>query len=350
MSPWTLTGGASAAEARLDLWGPYALADPWFLLLVPVGLGLLAWRLGRRGRPTLAAPLALARPPITWRTRLVLAPEVLRALALALAALALARPLAVDVEDVRVGEGLDILFVIDRSGSMDIDDLQAGRTRLDVVREVLLDFAERRATDREHAADAVGLLVFARFPELICPPTLDTRTLAEFAAQVDLPRHREEDGTAIGLALAQAVELLAESPARSRVVILLTDGENNLFDVMPLEAAELARARGVTVHTVLAGRYEMVATPFGLRRTEMELPTDELEAIAARTGGRFFRVRDRAALEETYAEIEALERVPREERRYVRATDLYPRFLALALIALGGAWVLSAAGLGRWGT
>lgn len=348
--PWT---APTPVDPVLELGAGVAFADPWFLALAPLGVLLLVLRARRRF--TLAAPSPRPRGAAAWprslRQRWLFVPPVLEALAWALVSLALARPLAVDVLETREAAGIDIFLVLDRSGSMQFTDLsEPGReqSRLDVVREVALEFAERRTQDTTFAADRVGLIAFARYPELVCPPTLDAATLAEFARRVTLPTLRQEDGTGIGVALAKAVELLGESDAASKVVVLLSDGANNVELIQPDEAAELAASRGVRVYTILAGRYEMAVDPFGrIVRQEGSLDSSELENIAKTTGGRFFRARDKGALEAIYAEIEQLERTPREERRERRAHDLYAPFVAAGLAALTLARLLHAAGLAR---
>ena len=249
-----------------------------------------------------------------------------------------------------ISEGVEIALVLDRSSSMQHVDMDSGgeKTRLDVVKEVVGDFARRRMTDREGAADHVALFTFARFPELLCPFTLDAEALEGFLETVQLVEFGAEDGTAIGVALAKAVAVLRESDAESKVVVLLTDGENNETEITPLQAAELAAEHGIRVYTVLAGRYVYVQDWFGrIQPSERELDSTELEAIAETTGGRFFRARDRRGLEEVYAEIESLERTPREDRPYVDQVDHYPRFLILALLSYFAAWATGATVLRR---
>jgi Ca-activated chloride channel family protein len=330
----------SAARARLPLWGDYALADPQMLLFVPLAFVLLVVRLRSRapGRTSVVAAL-----PRTLRARTRWVPPVLQFFALACAAVALARPLRSNVSlDVR-SEGVDIALVVDRSGSMQFEDLEPGKDRLTVVKDVVGDFARRRMTDREGAADSVALITFARYPRLLCPFTLDEDALAGFLAQVELAKRQEEDGTAIGVALAKAVAVLRDSDARSRVCVLLTDGENNVNDITPAAATELAAEEGIKVYTIYAARYVFRHDPFrGWIPTREEPDTSELERMAALTGGEFFRASDVAELEGIYAEIERLERTPRSEQRFEETYDLYPWLLwpalALALLAqLGGA-------------
>lgn len=322
----------SAAHATLPLFGDYALADPWFLALV-VLVPLLLW-LGRARRTRAAAPVpALAVGlPRSARQRWLPLPPALEGLALLCVVFALARPLRGGVESQDTSEGVDIVLAVDRSGSMQFDDLAEGRTRLDVVKDVVGDFARRRMTDREGAADACALLTFARFPRLVCPFTLDASAFEGFLDAVELVRVREEDGTAIGVALAKAVSVLRESEAKSRIVVLLTDGENNQTEIEPLEAAKLAAEEGIRVYTIYSARYRYEQRPFqGLVAVEGGFDTSELENIAELTGGRFYHARDRDELEGIYAEIEELERTPRTERRYEENYDLYPRWILAAL-------------------
>jgi Ca-activated chloride channel family protein len=322
-------GGRTAAAARVQLWGDLALGDPWFLLLIPAALIALWYGRRRRARAVGVAPVLPAGAfRRSWRQRLGWLPAVLQATALVAAVVALARPLRGSVQRQIVSEGVDIALVIDRSGSMRFDDLERGRTRLDVVKDVVADFARRRMSDTEDAADNVALVTFARYPELLCPFTLDVDALMGFLDGVEIVRHQAEDGTGIGVALAKAVALLAESDARSKVVVLLTDGENNVTDIMPRQAGELAAEKRVKVYTIYAARNLFAYDPLGgYVPTSRELDTTELREIAELTGGEFFRARDREGLEGIYAKIEELERTPRREQSYEENFELYPEWL-----------------------
>jgi len=161
-----------------------------------------------------------------------------------------------------------------------------------------------------------------------------------FLDDLELVQHEAEDGTAIGRGLVKSVALLSETDAQSKVVVLLTDGENNVEDIQPRDAAEVAVEEGVRVYTVLAGRFVYQEDVFGrVHPTERELDSTELEAVAEMTGGRFFRARDRAGLEQVYGEIEALERTEREEQRFTQTFDLYDLFLLPSLALYLLAWV-----------
>ena len=334
-----LAQGQSAARMELRLWADYALADPWYLVILIPGLILLMWGRARRGRPTGTAPvLPVQRLTRSWAQRLGFVPVLLQAAALVLAVLALSRPLLGNVQYQVTSEGVDIALVIDRSGSMKFDDLERGRSRLDVVKDVVADFAARRMGDEHGAADSCALISFARYPQLLCPFTLDFDALNGFLEGVHLVRHLGEDGTGIGVALAKAVALLRETDAESKVVVLLTDGENNVTDILPTQAGELAHEEGVRVYTIFAARNLFVHDNLrGYIPTRTPPKTAALEAIAELTGGRFYRARDKESLEEIYAEIEALERTERSQERFEETYDLYPAFLAwaVALYALG---------------
>ena len=334
----------SAAEGRLHLWGNISLGDPLFLLLLPLALALILRRHARRRRPAAVLPVLPTEPlPRSLAQRLAWVPPTAGVLAIVLVIFALARPLRGNVQLTSSAEGIDIALLVDRSSSMQHDDLSASRTRLDVVRQVVGDFAQRRMTDREGASDHVALITFARYPSLLCPFTLDVDAIRGFLDGVKIVQTRDEDGTAIGVALAKAVAVLRESEAASRVVVLLTDGENNIDTITPAQAATFAAEEKIRVYTILAGRFVYGYDWAGrVRPTNQKIDTRELEAIARETGGRFFRAHDLDELEDVYIEIEALERTKREEQRFVEAFDLYPPLLMGALLLYLFSWFSSA--------
>ena len=320
----------SAAGARLPLWGDYSLADPLVLAVLPLALVVFLWVRARgraRARTSVASPVPRSR-----RARFGWAPTALQLAAVACSTVALARPLRSNVQRDVHSEGVDIALVIDRSGSMQFEDLERDKSRLEVVKEVVGEFAKRRMTDREDAADNVALIVFARYPRMLCPFTLDVDALQGFLSQVQIAKREEEDGTAIGVGLAKAVSALRESDAKSRIVVLLTDGENNVDDITPEAATKLAAEEGIKVYTIYAARYLFQFHPIqGWVATRGSVDTSVLEKMAADTGGRFYRATDRADLEKIYADIEKLEKTPRSELRFEESFDLYPWFLFPAL-------------------
>lgn len=327
----TLEAAKSAAEVRLPLWGKLALSDPVFLVCLPLVVLALALGTPRRRQAPARVP---SLPVIARRSaaqRLAWLPRLLQLASLVLVVLALARPLRGDVEIASTSEGVDIALLLDRSSSMDSRASRSAPTRFEIVKEVVGDFARRRMTDREGAADNVALIAFALYPELLCPFTLDVDALEGVLADIDTEKRRELDATGIGIALAKAVAVLRESEAASRIVVLLTDGMENVEAIQPLDAARVAAEEGIRIYTVFAGpRYE-VRSFFG-QREQIPIDTRELEAIAETTGGRFYHAESREDLEAVYAEIESLERTEREHRRYAEHFDLYPRLLAPALL------------------
>lgn len=339
----------SAAEQNFKLWGDYSLSDPWFLVLVPLGLVAILWGRSRAGRDRARVPaLSGVAAGRSLAQHLSFAVPLFEFGALALVALALARPLRGSEETLSESEGVDIAIVIDHSGSMERNDLDPKMNRLEVVKEVVRDFAARRMSDSEGAADNVALIAFAAYPQLLCPFTLDVDAITGFLKALKPVDNRAEDGTAIGVGLAKAVAALKGSEARSRVAILLTDGENNIDLITPADAARLAAENKIKVYTIFAGRYVYVPDMFGNPKpTEREIDTSELQQIAQATGGRFYRARNRADLEKIYGEIEQLERTKRVEHHYTQTFDLYPRFLALALGLHLVAWLLGASFLRR---
>ena len=339
----------SAAEEHFKLWGQYALGDPWFLLLVPLGLLAVLWGRSRAGRDRARVPaLSGVAAGQTLAQRFGFLVPLAEFGALALVAIALARPLRGNEETLTESEGVDIAIVLDHSGSMERNDLDPQASRLDVIKDVVHDFAVRRMSDKEGAADNIALIAFAAYPQLLCPFTLDVDAITGFLKGLKPVDNRAEDGTAIGVGLAKAVSVLKTSKARSRVVILLTDGENNIDLITPEDAARLAAENKIKVYTIFAGRYVYVPDMFGNPRpTEREIDTSELQTIAQTTGGRFYRARNRAELEKIYGEIEQLERTKRVEHRYTQTFDLYPRFLALALLLHVLGWLLGATFLRR---
>lgn len=303
-------------------------ADPWLLLLLLplIALAVFGWK---RPPPALdgGSALLLAGLPATWRTRAHRVPAAFALLAASLLVLALARPQQGRQESRIVTEGIDVLLVVDISSSMSTE-MSAGLSNLEVVKEVVAEFVKARPDDR------LGLVSFAHFPRTECPLTLDGEALLGFLRRLQTVRQNgPEDGTAIGVALGHAARKLMESDAKSRVVVLLTDGENNIHDVDPLAAAALCEDEGIKVYTIGAGRV-LLRDEFYGRVYEAPLDTRLLEQIAETTGGRFFRAKDGEALKQVYAEIDRLEKTARSDVRYTEYDDLYPWVVLPAVLAL----------------
>lgn len=306
------------------------LLDPWFLLGAPLCLLLAAWRLWRpRAALPAASLLGLAALPTTLRARLVQLPLWLEALAGMVLCVALARPVEREVVPLR-SEGVDIVLLVDVSSSMQLNDMDAQQVlrRVDAARQRASEFAEARKNDR------TGLVTFSRYAELRCPLTLDHAALASFLAAIDtVPQNSELDGTGIGAALAKASQVLHRSEAKSKVVVLLTDGENNLGDITPEDGTKLCTDAGIRVYTIGLGNGLPV---FGGFR-----PTDfsDLQTIAKATGGKFFAARSDADLGQVYDAIDKLEKQPLEDPRY-RTVDRYELPLGGGLLLLALALLL----------
>jgi Ca-activated chloride channel family protein len=322
-------------------------ADPYWLFLLALVPALGWWSVRRRPaaitHPRLAAVVARGlRPGRAVRLRHV--PLGLRLLALALLVIALARPQVALPGRPATSLGVDIMVALDISGSMGAQDFRPNR--LEVAKRVVGEFAEGRPADR------VGLVLFAAYAFTRVPLTLDHALLARQLDRVELGLI--DDGTAIGDALATALGRLADSPAASRVVVLLTDGVNNRGEIDPLTAADMAARAGVRVYTVGVGSgepfYQVEDDPvFGRRRVRMEAKVDEalLTKVANLTGGRFFRARDADALRAIYRRIDALEKSPLSAHAPLLFADRYPWPAAAGLLLLLLEWALAAGRLRR---
>ena len=312
---------------------PWMLLQPELLLLAVV-LPLLFF-LRRRPPALRLAGAALAGPlPTTWRIRLRALPRILEAAGLLCGIVALARPVVRHPLPV-TRRGSDILLCLDVSSSMGSHDLDATRSRLAVARDAAARFVAARADDR------IGLVRFARYPDLVCPPTLDHAALRLLLDEVTpVEADGPEDATGIGAAVARAAQVLRSSTANSKVVIVLTDGEENVFnagapdEIAPLHAAQLCAtvgARAYAIHVAGgddhdAGGGDERAASGGAR---------SLKQMAERTGGAFFAARDAAALTAVYARIDELEREEPAPPRY-RFEERFAPLLAAALLLLMG--------------
>lgn len=321
--------------------------DPMAFLLLPV-LALLWWssRRGQVRRSTLGfSDLALlrwargARP--AWEDRV---PVALRALALALLVAALARPQAGFAVQEITSRGIDIVIALDTSPSMAAEDLRPNR--LEAARDVTARFV------RERPADRIGLVAFGGVAVTSCPLTSDHEALLQLiqASQIDMTR---VGGTAIGTAIATAVNRLKDLPAAtgerrtpstgSRIILLVTDGRSNTGEIDPLTAARLASSFGIRIYAVGVGMQGPAPitrqTVFGpqVQTIDDDLDEEGLTRIAGATGGRFYRATDNASLAAVIAEINRLEKTERPRQAFVDARELFPWLLApaLALLVLG---------------
>ena len=325
-------------------WADFRFQDPvwlWLGLLAP--LAVLLALLRERGAPSIVFPGAsrLKARRKGLRVALRWAPVALAALGLAAGAVALARPQEGTVREQVTTRGVDIVVALDVSGSMAAEDFQP-RNRLEVAKEVVAAFVKRRADDR------VGLVVFAGRSLTKSPPTTDTAVLLRQLE--DVHQGMLPDGTAIGSGLATALTRLRRSEAKSKVIVLVTDGSNNAGEIDPATATDLARAMEVRTYTIGVGRGGEVPMPMDfqdrftgrtVRRTVMtvvDIDEELLQRIASRTGGEFFRATDPASLRHIFERIDQLEKSEIKHAAFKRYRELFPPVLlgSGALFALAG--------------
>ena len=306
----------------------------FFLLLLLLPLAGY-WYLRRRKQHygTLRMPsLDSIRGMRSWRGRLRAALPILRALAFSALVVAMARPQEVLQEEEVDAEGIDIMMALDLSSSMLAQDFKPDR--LEVSKRVAAEFIDKRRYDR------IGLAVFAGEAFTQCPLTTDHRVLKKFLAELECGAL--EDGTAIGMGLATAVHHLEDSEAKSKVVILLTDGVNNAGYINPVMAAQIAQKMGVKVYTIGVGSTGDALTPvsrrsdgryiFGLARVEID--EDLLKNIANMTEGEYFRATSAESLERIYAQIDRLEKTKIEVTVLKRYNEAFHPFVFWGLVLL----------------
>ncbi len=320
------------------------LHDPWALVLLLLIPALVRWH-GRQARATLRYPQVEALRSVGpgRRTRWQWVLVALRCTALVLLIAALARP-QLGKAAVRVfTEGVDIMLAVDISGSMLAEDFTVGSqraNRLDAVKSVVKSFLESRTGDR------IGLVLFAARPYTQSPLTLDHGWLMKNLDRAMVGMI--EDGTAVGSALATAVSRLEASEAKTKIVILLTDGQNNAGKVPPLTAAGAAKALGYRVYTIGAGTRGLAPYPrtdlLGNRiyvPVQVDIDEETLQRIATMTGGRYYRATDTESLREIYSEIDQLEKSPQEGLQYLDYHELYVWLALPAFLLLAGEAVLA---------
>ena len=245
--------------------------------------------------------------------------------------IALARPQASNRWRTESTEGIDIMMALDVSGTMQGEDLKPNR--IEAAKTVASEFILSRPNDN------IGLVVFAGESFTQCPLTTDHAVLINLFKAVKFGII--EDGTAIGLGLANAVNRIKDSKAKSKVIILLTDGSNNRGDIAPITAAEIAKTFGIRVYAVGVGSYGVVnipvQTPMGIQYQQMQSEFDEksLQNIAAMTGGKYFRATDNSKLRHIYQEIDQLEKTKINVRQYSKREEQFYVFSLLAFIFLG---------------
>lgn len=320
-------------------------AAPWWLLGIPL-LMALSWMLGGRG-PTAAIRFSsllgmrgVGRvKPAGWRGF----GAGLMMLALAMCFIALARPQLGSSNETIESSGVDIVMALDVSGSMLAEDFTLGgqrANRLDAVKDVTRRFIEGRPNDR------IGIVAFAGRPYLVSPLTLDHAWLEKNMARLRIGL--VEDGTAVGAALASGINRLKDRASKSKILILLTDGDETVKTVPPNTAAEAAKALGIKIYTIAAGTNGLAPYPAqdmfgnkGYRNVKVSVDEDALKKIAEIGGGQFFRATDTASLNSIFAQIDKLEKTEVKLNRKVDWRDIYAAFLGAAVLLALLHWLLS---------
>lgn len=342
--------------------------SPWYLLLLGV-LPIVAWRMfvaGRRPAVRFSSLEIAEQLQPTLRTRLLWLPSALTFLAIVFLILSLARPREGREQTLTSSEGIGIELVVDRSGSMRAMDFQLdGKPvdRLTAIKNVAGKFVLGDDDSAGRFSDLVGLITFAGFADGATPPTLDHAFLVSKLNQTQIVIQRSEDGTAIGDAISLAVEKLHSLDTRrpnseklkSKIVILLTDGENTAGEFKPIQAAELAASMGIKIYTIGVGTKGEAMVPVfdqfmrlvETRMMPVNIDEETLTQVAEMTGGKYYRATDTDSLEKIYAEIDRLEKTKVESRHFVdyrelavqsyRTSELtVPPLLLIAFVLLAG--------------
>lgn len=312
--------------------------DFWILFFIPVAIICAYLFKNRRASASIrfSSGDLIKGAKSTWRIYLANNLIYLRLAAIVLFLLALARP-RVPLEETKIEtEGIDIVLAIDCSGSMLAEDFTIGGKRLNrlaVVKRVVEDFIRDRKSDR------IGMVAFAARAYTVCPLTLDYDWLIQNLERVKIGAI--EDGTAVGSALGSSLNRLKDTKAKSKIIILLTDGVNNTGKIAPLTAAEAAKALGIKVYTIGAGSKGLVPYPVQdfwgrkvYQNVEINIDEDTLRKIAQETNAKYFRATDAESLTKIYKAIDALEKSPIEEKGFQEYREMFYLFLIAGLIIL----------------
>ncbi len=309
-------------------------ANPeYFYVMIAIPI-FLAWYLFRQKKQyatlTIPTETPFKNAKISPRKILRHFPIVLRVAAFALLVMALARPQTSSSSQTVSTEGIDIIIAIDVSTSMLAEDFKPNR--IEAAKKTAAEFVENRLNDR------IGLVVFAGESFTLCPVTIDHAVLKNLLSTVK--EGMVEDNTAIGMGLATAVSRLKDSKAKSKVVVLLTDGVNNAGFVAPLTAAEIAQTYGIRVYTIGVGTRGMapypIKTQFGTQYRNLEVQIDEdiLKQIASMTDGKYFRATNNKVLQEVYTEIDELETTKVDVSVFKKYHEEFPPFVIIAFVLI----------------
>jgi Ca-activated chloride channel homolog len=307
----------------------------WLLVLIPAFLLWYNWwYVPRRLVVRLSydpTKLVKRRLNLSWM-RVI--PYLLQVAALFFLALGMARPITAQEKQERYSEGIDIMLVMDASGSMETDDFKP--SRLEVAKETAIKFIDGRLDDR------IGIVLFAEDAFSYAPLTLDYELLKKQIKAINSDLMPKE-GTAVGSAIAVAINRMEENKSPSQVIILLTDGASNRGQISPATAANLAKEKNIKIYSIGIGKEEYVRqTIFGSQSIKSDLDEASLNEISDLTGGKFFRSTNEKSLDEIFANISSMEKVEIKEEHYREETDLYPDIVLVGFILLALAFVLIA--------
>lgn len=309
----------------------------WLLLFIPAMIAWYIWRQHRlQGVLSVSAVKGFALSGSNLKAKFRHSGIVLRSLAVLALVIALARPQSSLSWQNSTTEGIDIMIASDISGSMLAEDFHPNR--LEAGKNIAIDFIKNRPDDR------IGLVIFSGESFTQCPLTIDHDVLINLFKQVKYGMI--DDGTAIGMGLATAVNRLKDSKAKSKVIILLTDGSNNMGSIAPLTAAQIAKDFDIRVYTIGIGTHGYapypVQTPFGVQYQRMPVDVDEgtLTKIADITGGKYFRATDNQTLKNIYEQIDKLEKAKIAVTQYHKKTELFLPFAFAALLLLSLEFIL----------
>jgi Ca-activated chloride channel family protein len=305
------------------------------LLLIPYLLWYFLYR--RKGEPTmrLSDTHAYEYAPMSLRVRLMHLPMLLRCLAYALLVICLARPQSHNAWTTRETEGIDIMMCMDISYSMLSEDVAPNR--LEVAKDVAAEFISDRPNDN------IGLTIFAGEAFTQCPMTTDHASLLNLMQNVNANLVMSgliQDGTAIGMGLANSISRLKDAKVKSKVIILLTDGSNNVGDISPMTAAQMAKTFGIRVYTIGLGTNQVTRVPIIINgqkqytQQQGEIDYKTLKDIAQTTNGNFYRAESRAELSQIYHDIDQLEKTKLSTSTYSKMYDIYQPFAIAALVSL----------------
>ncbi len=305
------------------------------LLLIPYFIWFLLYR--KNGEPTMRMsdtyPYAYA--PKSWRVRIMWLPNALRLITFVMIIIVLARPMTHNSWRKKTVEGIDIMLAMDVSTSMLAEDLKPNR--IEAAKSVASEFILGRPDDN------IGLSIFAGEAFTQCPMTVDHQSLLNLLQNVRTDIAATgiiQDGTAVGMGLANSVARLKDSKAKSKVVILLTDGSNNMGDISPMTAAEIARSLDIRVYTIAVGSNnlapypQMVAGTVQYVNLRADVDVKTLRSIAEQTGGNFYRATNTGQLKQIYKDIDKLEKTKMDVKKFSKRYEAYQPFALVAVIAL----------------